>query len=117
MKMSKDFLEYAALDAACTMEIHNGFRNGLGKFQTAVDLTMRLFPVLMYMQTRGIKIDNKALSSTKMDVQEDIKIKQKELDELVGYPLNPNSTKQCQEYFYGKLGIKPYTNKEGNLLS
>lgn len=114
MKMSKDFLEYAALDAACTMEIHNGFWNGLGKFQTAVDLTMRLFPVLMYMQTRGIKIDNKALSSTKMDVQEDIKIKQKELDELVGYPLNPNSTKQCQEYFYGKLGIKPYTNKEGN---
>ena len=35
MKMSKDFLEYAALDAACTMEIHNGFWNGLGKFQTA----------------------------------------------------------------------------------
>lgn len=114
MKMSKDFLEYAALDAVCTKEIHDGFWGQLGKFQPAVDLTMKLFPVLMFMQTRGIKIDNAALSSTKMDVQEDIKIKQRELDELVGHPLNVNSSPQCQAYFYDELGIKPYTNKEGN---
>jgi len=43
MKMSEDFLRYAALDAACTKEIHDGFWPNLGHFQTAVDLTMKLF--------------------------------------------------------------------------
>lgn len=114
MKMSKDFLTYAALDATNTLEIHNGFWKDLGKFQTAVDLTMRLFPVLMFMQTRGIKVNKSALASTKVDVQDEIKIKQEELNLLCGRPLNVNSSQDCQKYFYNELRIKPYLNKEGN---
>ena len=114
MKMSEDFLRYAALDAACTREIHDAFWNDLGQFQTAVDLTMRLFPVLMFMQTRGIKVNKEALASTRVDVQADIKAKQEELDLLCGRPLNVNSSQDCQRYFYNELGIKPYTNKDGN---
>src|SRR5690606_18309749 len=105
---------YAALDAACTMEIHNGFWPALGRFQTAVDLTMRLFPVLMFMQTRGIKINRSALNETRKDVAEDIAKKQEELNLLCGRSLNVNSSKDCQSYFYSELGIKPYLNKEGN---
>jgi DNA polymerase-1 len=114
MKMSEDFLRYAALDAACTREIHDAFWKDLGQFQTAVDLTMRLFPVLMFMQTRGIKVNKEALASTRVDVQADIKAKQEELDLLCGRPLNVNSSQDCQRYFYNELGIKPYTNKDGN---
>lgn len=114
MSMSEDFLRYAALDAACTMEIHNGFWPALGRFQTAVDLTMRLFPVLMFMQTRGIKINRSALNETRKDVAEDIAKKQEELNLLCGRSLNVNSSKDCQSYFYSELGIKPYLNKEGN---
>lgn len=114
MKMSKEFLEYAALDAACTLEVHNGFWQDLGKFKTAVDLTMRLFPVLMFMQTRGIKINKTALHSTRKDVAEDVAKKQEELNLLCGRSLNVNSSKDCQNYFYNELGIKPYSNKEGN---
>lgn len=114
MKMSKDFLEYAALDAACTLEIHDSFWPELGKFQGAVDLTMKLFPVLMFMQTRGIKVNRPALNDTRRDVAEDVKKKQEELNLLCGRPLNVNSSKDCQNYFYSELGVKPYTNKEGN---
>lgn len=114
MRMTKDFLEYAALDAVCTKEIHDNFWPDLGKFQTAVDLTMRLFPVLMFMQTRGIKVNKAALADTRRDVAEDIKKHQEELDLLCGRSLNVNSSKDCQSYFYSELGIKPYTNKEGN---
>lgn len=114
MKMTKDFLEYAALDAVCTKEIHDNFWPDLGKFQTAVDLTMRLLPVLMFMQTRGIKVNKSALADTRKDVAEDIRINQEELNILCGRPLNVNSSKDCQSYFYSELGIKPYTNKEGN---
>ena len=113
MKMSREFLEYAALDAACTLEIHNKFWHDLGKFQTAYDLTMKLFPVLMFMQTRGIKVNLDALKETREHVAEDIEEKQKELNLLCGRELNVNSSKDCQSYFYDELGIKPYTNKDG----
>lgn len=112
--MSEDFLRYAALDAACTLEIHNKFWHDLGRFQPAVDLTMRLFPVLMFMQTRGIKVNKQALIETRKDVAEDITSKQEELNLLCGRALNVNSPKDCQSYFYNELGIKPYVNKEGN---
>ena len=114
MKMSEDFLKYAALDAACTLEIYERFWHELNQFKPAVDLTMKLFPVLMFMQTRGIKIDMRALASTRQDVQDDIAKKQIELNEACGRVLNPLSSKDCQDYFYKELGYKPYTNKVGN---
>lgn len=113
MKMSENFLRYAALDAACTLEIHDKFWPSLGKFKTANDLTMRLFPVIMFMQTRGIRVNKEALNSTRLDVAEDVKLKQEELDQLCGRHLNPNSPKDCQQYFYNEKGYKPYTNKDG----
>lgn len=114
MKMSKEFLQYAALDAACTLEIHDAFWDQLNQFKPAVDLTMKLFPVLMFMQTRGIKVNRPALNDTRRDVAEDVAKKQEELNLLCGRPLNVNSSKDCQSYFYNELGIKPYLNKEGN---
>ncbi len=113
MKMTREFLEYAALDAVCTKEIHDNFWPDVGQFRPAIDLTMRLFPVLMFMQTRGNKVNRDALASTKVDVQAETRSKQAELDLLVGRPLNVNSPLDCQKYFYNELGIKPYTNKEG----
>ena len=112
MKMDKDFLEYAGLDAACTMEIHNVFWPQLGSdFMPAVDRTVSILPVLMFMQTRGMRVNKSALDETKVEVLQKAAEMQKELDEIVGRPLNVNSPKQCQEYFYGELGIKPYLNK------
>jgi DNA polymerase I len=114
MAMDKTFLEYAALDPACTLEVRNGFWNELDKdgFRKAYDMTMALLPVLMFMQTRGVKISHKALGDTKTDVLQEAALKQKELNELVGYELNVNSSKQCQEYFYDRLNIAPYLNKD-----
>lgn len=113
MKMSEDFFRYAALDAACTLEIRNGFWDELKQFQPAVDMTMKLFPVLMFMQTRGIKVNRDALNQTKLDVMEDAKLKQQELNDLCGRAVNVNSPKDCQSYFYAELGIVPYKGKEG----
>lgn len=113
-RLDENFLRYSALDAACTKEIHDGFWHNIGRFQTSVDLTMRLFPVLMFMQSRGIKVNRAALNDTRRDVAEDIAIKQDELNKLCGRSLNVNSPKDCQSYFYHELGIKPYVNKEGN---
>lgn len=115
MAVDTNFKEYGALDAACTLEIHNGFWSDLAPtFRPAYDRTLNIFPVLMFMQTRGVKVNKANLDETKLEIREDEKLKQKELDELCGQHLNVASSKQCQDYFYGTLGIKPYTNKQGN---
>lgn len=114
MKMTKEFLEYSALDSACTLEIRNVIWEMLDpEFRPAYDMTIALFPVLMFMQTRGLKVNRVALEQTKVDVLKSKAEKQAELEKLCGRPLNVNSTQDCQRYFYDELGIPPYRNKEG----
>lgn len=114
MKMDENFLRYSALDSACTMEAAQKFWKDLDPtFTRANDMTMNILPVLMFMQTRGIKVDRAALDVTKVEVTAAAKEKQSELDSLVGHPLNVNSSPACQAYFYNELGIPPYRNAEG----
>ena len=114
MRMDENFLRYSALDSACTIEAHNGFWDDLtGGYRVAYDRTLKIFPVLMFMQTRGICIDRTALDETKVDVLRAAAEKQEELNVLCGRTLNVNSPKACQEYFYGELGIPPYRNAKG----
>jgi DNA polymerase I len=114
MRMDANFLRYSALDSVCTLEAHDCFweqvENG---FMPAYEMTMNILPVLMFMQTRGIKINKAALDETKTDVLRSAAEKQEELNRLCGRALNVNSPKDCQEYFYSELGIPPYKNKDG----
>lgn len=114
MRMDANFLRYSALDSACTLEIQQAFWDDLDKgYRKAYDMTMNIFPVLMFMQTRGIKVNRAALDETKIDVLKVAAEKQEELNELCGRELNINSPKDCQAYFYDELGIPPYRNAEG----
>ncbi len=114
MKMDANFLTYSALDSACTLEIHNAFWENLSPvFKSANDLTMKILPVLMFMQTRGIKVNKVALEETKKDVLKTAADRQRELNQICGRDLNVNSPKACQNYFYDTLGIAPYKNAEG----
>lgn len=114
MKMDANFLRYSALDSACTLEIKRAFWNDLSPdFSCAYDLTMSIFPVLMFMQTRGIKVNRTSLELTKVDVLKSKAEKQEELEKLCGRTINVNSSPDCQRYFYDELGIPPYRNKDG----
>ena len=109
--MNNEFLEYSALDSACTIEAHNAFWGDLSQgFEPAYDLTVKLFPVLMYMQTRGIKVNLNELETTRTHILQSAAEKQEELNKLCGRELNINSPKDCQTYFYVELGIPPYFN-------
>lgn len=110
-QMDETFLRYNALDSACMLEIHNKVWPDLDEFQETYDMTLRIFPVLMFMQTRGVAVSHDLLEETKIDVLRSIKEKQAELDELVGRSLNVNSSKQCIAYFYGEKNVTPYLNK------
>jgi len=78
-----------------------------------------LLEPLLYMQARGICIDKVGLDRIITETQE-------ELDELgeqfqasiysrtnnIELEINPHSSKQLADYFYGTLGIKPYTHRK-----
>ena len=108
--MNDDFLHYNALDAACTLEAHNGFWIDLGDYQRTYDLTAALLPPLMFMMTKGIRVDHDAISISRAEVRERIDSAQVELDSMCGRHLNVNSPKDCQKYFYIEKGIPPYYN-------
>jgi DNA polymerase I-like protein with 3'-5' exonuclease and polymerase domains len=110
--MDETFLRYNALDSACTLEIHNKIWDDVGgEFAPAYQMTINLFPVLMFMQTRGVRVSHDLLDATKREVLASAKEKQEELDKIVGHHLNVNSPKQCVQYFYITKGISPYFGK------
>lgn len=107
--MDEQFLRYSALDSACMVEIHDKFWMELAEqgYDKTYQMTLSLMEVLQFMQTRGMKVNHELLNETKREIIEQQKAKQAELDELVGHPLNVNSSKQCASYFYVELGINP----------
>ncbi len=115
--MDENFLRYNALDAACTLEIWEAIEADLNEdgFRGAYDLTTRLFPVLIFMQTRGICVNQAALESTRQDVQAKASQLQAELDLTCGRHLNVNSPKDCKQYFFIELGIEPYISRDGKI--
>jgi uracil-DNA glycosylase len=114
-----EFWMYCGKDGCVTMEAWPKIEKEMQAKGTRAtyDFTMELIEVLLYMQMRGIKADRTRLAETKELVGEKIAGLQAELD-LKSGGLNPNSPKQCQEYFYIKLGYKPYiSRKTGNITT
>ena len=109
---SRQFWTYNAKDSATTLEIWDVLweQIKLRKYEEAYANTMRIFNPLLFMQAYGIRADREALEETKIEVEAHIEDIQRDLDKMCGKPLNPNSNKQCQMYFYVEKGIKPYFN-------
>lgn len=64
-----------------------------------------------YMMERGIKVDLPGLVAERKKMEADAQAKRLELNAIVP-GLNPQSPKQLQDYFYGKLKIAPMKNKQ-----
>jgi DNA polymerase-1 len=68
------------------------------------------------MQARGIQADKKGMDAAAEENRTKIEALQAELNNLCGYSINPNSSKQLQDYFYIRKGIKPYVSRStGNI--
>lgn len=64
-----------------------------------------------YMMERGIKVDLVGLVAERKRMEAEAQSKRRELEEIAP-GLNPQSPKQLQDYFYGKLKIPPLKNKQ-----
>lgn len=71
-----------------------------------------IVPPLVYMQERGILVDTEGMIRENKKQREELVVLEEELNTLAGEPLNANSPKQLQKYFYGRLGYKAYVNRK-----
>jgi len=114
------FYIYNAKDAAVTLEIWHCLKrdlNTFGNWDTYVRQRSLIAP-LAYMSERGIRMDQEGLKSQSTETDKLLIKLEKELQMIAeqhGYPdLNPRSSHQLKEYFYGRefRGIKAYTSRK-----
>jgi uracil-DNA glycosylase family 4 len=114
----RDFWIYNAKDSAVCTEAEDVLRAEAQRQgnEEAVARQLSIIPSLVYMQARGIQADKKGMDAAAEENRVKIENLQEELNKLCGTPINPNSSKQLQEYFYIKKGLKPYVSRStGNI--
>lgn len=113
---------YNAKDVIATARVMEAQAQLILKYHHEETFTrqMGLIPILTRMSVTGVPLDVKgmreraaAFEDTESELQTKLNaiVKEKTKGELL--ELNPNSSQQMQDYFYDRLGIRPYRNKAG----
>ena len=105
------FWRYNGLDASVVLEIAPKQDEELitGRNVETYKRQVSTIPALVYMGTRGIKVDRESLKRESLEAGVKIAEKEEELRSLCGFNINPRSPAQLKQYFYEYKGIKPYT--------
>lgn len=104
---------YNGLDSSTVCEAFPKIMNDLVQMQNtaAYERQLSIVQPCCYMMERGIKVDVDGLIAARARMQAEVAAKREELQELAP-GLNPQSPKQLQDFFYGKLKIPPLKNKK-----
>lgn len=109
-RTSQDMLVYNALDCAVTWQCRDGFFSEIDEgYRETYDHTIDLYDPLMYMMTRGIRVDHDKLNDVKKKIDAELNELEKQITERCGRWVNPNSPKDVKQYFYVEKNIPPYT--------
>lgn len=111
----QDVFIYNGHDVINTYDINTEMKPFLDeRYIDTYKFTEMLQEPLMFMMTRGVRINFEELNETKIEVGKLIVEKEASLNEIAGRELNANSSKQLQAYFYIEKGIKPYTKRNAS---
>ena len=104
--------DYNANDSSVSLECWLAIEQELDEgYREPFDLTMQMLPSLSYMMSRGIRVEKSRLEEVKKGIEQELANLQTDFEARVDEPFNWRSSKQCQEYFYGTKGVKPYINQ------
>lgn len=109
------FLRYNGKDGCIALESWNALEKEMTEndYWDTYEIHRREAEWLMYISLRGFSADKDKLEATKRRVQAELSDREAELRKVAEWDFNPNSPKQCQQYFYGTKGINPYKNVRG----
>jgi len=111
------FQRYCAKDSCVALEAWDVLAAEMteGDYWPTYNMTIALAKPLAYMAIRGLKVDRDGLARTKITLEQEIAVKEKELEDVAEYSFNPASPQQCAKYFYEHCGHKPYINVYGGI--
>jgi uracil-DNA glycosylase len=69
------------------------------------DFQMKMWTPVLKMMIKGVKVDKARYTRMRKELLEYAELCQKEVDLMVGYPINPRSPAQMQRFFYEELGL------------
>lgn len=104
---------YNGLDSLTVCEAFPKILSDLVKLDNvaAYERQLSIVQPCCYMMERGIRVNKTGLIAERSKMEAEAKAKRLELAEIAP-GLNPQSPKQLQDYFYGKLKIHPMKNKQ-----
>ncbi len=106
------FWRYNARDSTDTYQVWNALQDELDKgYRSTYRMTLDLFYPLLYTIEKGVHVDKETLSETRVRLQAKQRELKEELTRVAEWDFNPQSPKQCQEYFYVTKNIKPYVSR------
>jgi uracil-DNA glycosylase family 4 len=76
--------------------------------RTTYEVHRGLIEPTIFMGHKGIRVDVEAMERESVKTQIEIDKLQEELNTIVGYEMNPRSSKQVGNYFYIEKRLKPY---------
>ena len=101
-------VQYAAADADMTGRLRNTFSeqlDNLGLRPLLDNLEMPLVPVLVTMQSHGIKLDAGALHEMSRDLNQQMQQTEQALYDSIGHSVNINSPQQLSDLLFKELGL------------
>ena len=110
-----DFYHYNSLDSMVTLECALKIEQELKDFgvhKLYHEHTHLILQPLLEMQVRGHRIDMKKKVLAAESIRENIAIKQKQLNDAVGYELNVDSPNQMKAFLYSDLKLPPVISRK-----
>jgi DNA polymerase I len=122
-----NLIEYASSDAYCTWQVYLKLREELERtnvwtfypdlypdlWNLFFRIEMPFTKVLWKCERRGVKVDTGYLKGLQGPIEEELRKIERSINQLAGKIVNPQSTHQLRDWFYGKLGVKPRTYTKG----
>ncbi len=116
---------YNCKDCCITYEVDDVQQEAIDKFVTSSwpqlravhDFQQSLFYPVLETMVRGLRTDNERKSALADELRVHIDHKQNEVNELVGFDLNPRSPKQMQDLFYRQLAQKPVKDRQRGTIT
>ena len=117
LKLSGDLAEAADITGRLASAFREEIKQaGLTKLYEEIDLP--LVPVLARMEQAGVKIDTAALAQMSTELEREIAIKAKEIQQIAGTEFNIGSPRQLGDVLFNKLNLpKPVKYGKGRTIS
>lgn len=97
-------IKYAMQDTRTVLRLyeHQVGRLEAEELGRVADLEMRLLPVLLDMEHRGVRVDLERANNAAKQISEQAVLKQEKLNRLAGFPVNPNPSHSIKKLFEPK---------------